>query len=75
MSLPSPTSPLPFNSNSDGSSDLQDIISSYNSPTQPPVTPMLDGGRPDHSGNPHQPQHSCYSDVLKFGVGIHVGNH
>ncbi|KAJ8420706.1 hypothetical protein Cgig2_013249 [Carnegiea gigantea] len=54
MSLPSPTSPLSFNSNSDGSSDLQDTIFSDNPPTQPSVTPMLDGGRFDHSGNPHQ---------------------
>ena len=75
MSLPFPTSPPSFNSNSDGSSNLQDTISSDNPPTQHSVTPMLDGGRPDHSGNPHQPQHSCYSDALKFGVGSHDGNH
>jgi len=75
MSLPSPTSPLSFNNNSDGSSNLQGTIFFDNPPIQSPVTPMLDGGRPDHSGNPYQTHHSCYFDAVKFGVGIHGGNH
>lgn len=75
MSLPSPTSPLSLNSNSDGSTDLQYPISAPNPPTQSPVTPLLDGGRSDHSGVPHKSHHSCYFDALKFGVGSRGGHY
>lgn len=68
-------SPLNLTSKPDGSSDRQDPIPTPNTVSQPPVTPLLDGSRPDHSGEPHQPSHSCYSDALKYGVGSRGGHH
>ena len=59
MSAPSRTSPLSFNRNSDGGFELQDVISSDNPIAQPPVTPLLDGGRPHHNSKSSKPQHPC----------------
>lgn len=58
MSASSPTSPLCFTSNSNGSTNMQEVVSPVNPITQSPVTPMLDRSRPhdnSHSSQPTKP--------------------
>lgn len=75
MSAPSPTSPMSLSSNSNGSTDMQDIVPPANSATQPPITTLLDGGRLNHPSQPDQPYQPSYSDILKLGVGSDGGSH
>ena len=69
MSLPSPTSPLSFSSNTDGSVDNQNDVSSPSHPSQSRVSALLDGGRSDYIGQPSNSKPPSFSSVLKLRVG------